>query len=289
MPVSELCRSALRPIWRSTVKPVIPFVQCARRYRRVFGRWPNLRHPQTFSERLLQKILWDRNPRLTQFADKVRVRDYVADRIGHAYLTTLYAVVSRPEDIAALSLPSAFVMKPNHLCGAMKVVREGERIDRQELATLAATWLPRNHYYLLNEWAYKDIPPRVLFEELLVAPDGHLDDFKFWCFHGEPRLLQLDRDRFRRHRRNYYDMAGTLLPLRVMYDPFPGPFALPPNFATMIELARRLSEGVDFLRVDLYNVGGRIVFGELTNYPEGGQGRCEPASWDAELGRYWAS
>ncbi len=262
------------------------------RYIHVYGRIPHLVRPRTFTEHVLVKLLFDRDPRLALFADKLAVRAYVAERLGgDKHLTTLYATVDRAEDIAGLDLPNRFVMKPNHLSGAIKVVRDLASTDRAALMALAAPWFGRNLGVERGEWAYRHIAPRVLFEELLEFEGAPPSDYRMYCFNGEPRLVSFTSDWLGPDPTSaLYDVDFKLLEARQL-NTVSRHLALqaprPPQYEQMLDVARRLSAGTDFLRVDLYNLGGRIVFGELTNYPAGGLRKFQPASFDVTLGSYW--
>jgi hypothetical protein len=181
-------------------------------------------------------------------------------------------------------------MKPNHLSGKIRIVDDFKGIPIRELEELAETWLGQNYYYNWYEWAYKNIPPRIIFEELLENDGKSPDDWKFSCFNGEPRFLVIHRNRFIEHTCNVYDLNLSLLPVSILnirkgnsrekIDP-------PQNFDKMLEITRKLSAGIDFVRVDLYNINGRIIFGELTNYPGAGLDKFEPSLWDTKFGSYW--
>lgn len=261
------------------------------RYVRYFRRLPRLRHPHNFTEKMLARLLFDRSPRLTFFADKVTVREHVRDRLGGTeHLTTLYAVIDEPSEIRHLELPAQFVMKPNHLSGAVKIVNNGATVDGAELEALAASWFRRNYFHEHGEWAYRNIKPRVMFEELLHPDGGTPVDYKFHCFDGEPRFLSLISGRFgARQTLDIYDMDFHPVPTRFEDLPLSEPQVTvpPPNFAQMLDIARKLSAGVGYVRVDLYNILGRIVFGELTNYPGGGRLKFKPRMWDRIWGDYW--
>ncbi len=264
------------------------------RYVRQFRRLPRLWRPRTFTEHVLAKVLFDRDPKLTRFADKYAVRSYVAERLGdEEHLTTLYAAIDRPEDIASLALPDRFVMKPNHLSGRVKFVRDPASIDRAELTALAASWLRENLGVEAGEWAYRDIRPRVLFEELLEDHGGPPKDYRFYSFEGDVRLIGVARDFMGSDpTHTFYDADLRMLPVkqvgaRERWVPVDGDAERPPNFDRMLEIVRALSTGTDFLRVDLYNLDGRIVFGELTNYPAGGLRKYDPPTYDLTLGSYW--
>jgi hypothetical protein len=262
------------------------------RYVRHYRRLPRLVRPRTFTEHVLVKLLFDRDPKLALFADKFAVRSYVAQMLGgEQNLTTLYATADRPEEIGHLSLPNRFIMKPNHLSGPVKVVRDLAAIERAELEALAASWFRQNLGFERGEWAYRDIRPRVLFEELLEFEGRPPSDYRFYCFSGEPRFISLTRDRLGPDPTStFYDAAFRMLPVRTLSS-ISRYVAIeeerPPNYGEMLEIVGKLSAGTDFLRVDLYNLGGRIVFGELTNYPAGGLRKFDPRSFDLTLGSYW--
>jgi hypothetical protein len=312
----------LERLGASVPQPLKPALRRARDL--VSGNWPRSRafrrlaradpHPQTYTDKLRWRMAYDRRPMLTMFADKVAVRDYVADRIGDEHLTTLHGVHVSAAAVDWAALPREYVCKASHGSGAVVLVRDAapegaqlpastrfvgwDRFDVRpgptvppRLWDLITKWMTLNFEYgpgRLPEWAYRDIPPRVLFEELLTGPDGNVpNDYKFYTFDGTVRLVQVDTDRFGHHAREYLNRDGSpsiVIPeLGVPDSPLQPSDALP----RMVELAEELARGVDFVRVDLYDVGDRIVFGELTNYPGAAVERWEPESVEIELGSYW--
>lgn len=284
-----------KKIFKSMAKPFLPvcvraFFRSVSTYRSCFKRMPNLINPKTFNEKILFKMLFDRNPRLTLFADKFLVRDFVRSRLenGEQYLTHLYGVIDAPDKIDDLDLPNQFVMKPNHLSAQIKIVHDLNELERFDLMELAEKWLRRNYYYDDGyEWAYKNIKPRIMFEELLDFEGNIPDDYKFFCFNGKPEFIQIIRGRFTRLQRNVYDANFSLLPVKVGRENISEKIEAPRNFDKMLEIARSLSSGIDFIRVDLYNIAGRIVFGELTNYPNAATTKFDPSVWDLEFGKRW--
>ncbi|MGE5089916.1 MAG: ATP-grasp fold amidoligase family protein, partial [Candidatus Levyibacteriota bacterium] len=151
---------------------------------------------------------------------------------------------------------------------------------------LAARWLATDFTIVGREWAYRDVRRAVYIEELLRDDGGGLPaDFKLFAFDGEVRLIQVDRDRYGHHTQVLYDPQWR--PIEGTVAAAPGaPVAAPVTLPRMIDAARTLAAGIDFLRVDFYEIAGRIVFGELTNYPNKGLNRFEPASLDALLGSW---
>ncbi len=258
----------------------------SRMYRKEFGRLPDLYQPSGFNEKILVKILTDRRPFLTSFSDKLRVREYVQRVAPGLALPELYWSSDRAVSLHLESLPDSFVLKPNHGSGWLRVVAEKRTVQREDLVRLARTWLASDFTIVGREWAYHDIRRAVYAEELLRGKDGGSPpDYKLFVFGGNVRLIQVDRDRFTRHTQVLYDeqwnaIEGTIR--ATQGAPLPAPASL----SAMIAAAEVLSLGVDFLRVDLYDIDGKQYFGELTHYPNKGLNRFEPTSLDKLLGSY---
>ncbi|GAB3606571.1 hypothetical protein GCM10027413_19800 [Conyzicola nivalis] len=268
------------------------------------------RRPVTFTEKVRYKMLRDHRPLITTFADKAGVREYVARRIGEGYLPRAYAISPDPAVVLGADLPDEFVMKPTHGSGAAFVVSHRAapdtrlptedaswvyrhllptHADRHAMARLGARWLEQLYGQGPNrEWAYGTVPRQIILEELLVGPDGSIpDDYKLFVFHGVCRYIQVDDGRFDRRTQDFFLPDWTHLPLSggpPWADP---PHEPPSGLAEMIRLAETLGAETDFVRVDLYQLEGRIVFGELTSYPAGGYSPFEPAAFDTEFGSHW--
>jgi len=270
---------------------------------------------RSFNEKLSEKMYYDRSAQLTLAADKLLVREYVESRIGSEFLTKIYFVGSTANEVPWDSLPSSFVIKVNHASGGIILVcgcglnhdvlpfsivgnvwprflisRE-ESHNYRSLNRILNHWL-RNSFYRtpnkLAEHAYKNIVPKVFVEEFLSIGNGSVpSDYKFFCFHGKCKIVQVDSERFKKHTRDMFDLDWNLLPFTFTYPNSASIPTRPENFEEMVQIAESLSEGFDFIRVDLYNLDGRIVFGELTNYPEGSLGKFSPKEWDQTLGSYW--
>lgn len=285
--LNTLGKRSLRPVRNAAIRrwPVLGQIK---RYHDVFGRYPNLIRPRAFSEKVLCKMFFDRDPMLPLYADKYRVRDYVSGRCpDKGLLTQIYHVVSDASEILSLALPTSFVMKANHLSGQVEIVREGSLVDHEYLADVAAKWLRRNYYSAYAEWAYRSISPCVYFEELLGTGEEPPIDYKFYCFDGEPQFISVHQGRGIAHKRNFYDSKWKLLPFTAIRANIPGILPVPVELPQMLAVSAALSRGIDFIRVDLYDIDGRIVFGELTNYPGSGLLRCEPDEWDMKMGESW--
>jgi len=255
-------------------------------YRRRFGSPPDLDRPRTFNEKILVKILTDRRPYLTLFADKLRARSWVRRAAPGLAFPRLYWWSERADELPFDALPPSFVLKANHGSGFNLLVPDKRAVSRDALATLGRRWLRTDFTRVGREWAYRNVRRAIFAEELLSGGKaGPPPDFKLFMFAGKLRLIQVDEGRGKRHTQALYDerwrfFEGTL----AAEQGRPGP--PPASLGAMIEAAEAVSAGVDFLRVDFYDIDGRAFFGELTNYPNKGVSRFRPAALDALFGEY---
>jgi hypothetical protein len=277
------------------------------------------RRPEAFRGKLRWRMLKDRRPILATFADKVAVRDHVARLAGPEYLPNCYAVVHDPGQLDRASLPREFALKASHSSGGSWIVSEAaaseplispgaqyepgpptpfsgwnrilttpDQLDWDVVVASSRKWLSHNYGDWYLEWAYLHVPPRLLVEELLRGPDGQVPvDYKFFVFGGRVRLVSVFSGRFYDERINLYLPDWT--PVDAEWDSPRADHELPRphSLERLVEVAEALGRGIDFVRVDLYDLGERVVFGELTSYPAGGFVQFEPASFDAEVGRWW--
>ena len=259
-------------------------------YRLKMGFWPDFNHPQRFTEKLqLYKISYH-NPDMPLCVDKYDVRDYVKKKGLDSILNECYGVYENLEDIDWDKLPNQFVMKKTTGGGGLNVVIvvDKKSHDLNKLKQRVHNWtVPRKKVSGGREWAYDGIQKnRVIFEKLIVDDinkERGLDDYKIFCFKGKPFCVQVDSDRQREHHQNYYDTNWNSLGVHCSYSE--GELQdKPQNFSAMLKIAGKLSEDFPFVRVDLYNVNGNVIFGELTFYPTSGYGKFHPDSFDFELG-----
>jgi hypothetical protein len=291
-------RELPRPRWRGRSRLV-----------RLVRLW-RTRRPRTFTEKVRYKMMRDHRPLLVTFADKAAVRDHVSAR-GHGdLLPVAYAILDDPEALLDLDLPAAFVVKPTHGSGAAIVVSSAarddarlprpewgwvyahvrpENADRRVLRDIAAGWRGKLYGRGPNEeWAYSRITPRIIVEEALAAPGGGIpDDYKFFVFHGVCRYIQVDSGRFDTRTQDFHLPDWTHIPLSGGPSWAEPPHPEPARLREMVTIAETLAAGTDFVRVDLYLLADRIVFGELTSYPAGGHSPFHPESYDAEFGAHW--
>jgi hypothetical protein len=258
----------------------------ASHFKRRFGRRLNLAAPTTFNEKLHWLMLYYRIPVMTQLADKYAVRTHVAARVGDWLLNDLYGVWDDPSALVFDQLPSSFVLKVTSGSGLNILCRDKSQLNVESTRSELAEWMRYNEYWDAREWAYKNIRPRIICERFLTDERGAIpDDYKFFCFDGEPRFVQIDTDRFTNHRRDFLDLEWKLLPFRLDYSSSGREMPRPGNLEQMISVARALSQGFPFVRVDLYAIRERVFFGEMTWYPEGGLGRFSPDVYDLYIGQ----
>lgn len=256
------------------------------------GYWPNIRNPQTFNEKIAHRQLFTPHQLAPFLADKWRVRKYVAERGFADILNEVYYVTEQPETIPFDDLPDKFVIKANHGCGLNIFVTDKKLLNRektikhcQNLLTLKYGRWRRNY-----ELHYDNIPPLIMVERYIEDKNyGFPLDYKFFCFHGVVHYIQVDFDRFTRHTRIIYDKEWK--DTGIMYA-FPRPLgkslSKPYNFNDMVIIAEKLSSGIDFCRVDLYNPApDKIIFSEITFNPEGALGRFVPKEFDWIFGKLW--
>jgi hypothetical protein len=252
------------------------------------GKYPNLVRPRTFNEWVTRRKALERRPLLTQFSDKYRVRDYVAQRAGSQLLTQLYWVTRDPGDIPFDSLPHRFVVKPTHGSGWIRLVRDREQLDRAELIGQCRRWLAMDFYRQRREWPYKHVTPRILIEEFIADDSGEpATDYKFYVFGGRVELIQVDVARFVKHERSFFDRSWKRLDMTMRFPAISGEVAPPRHLGEMIRAAETLGRGTEFVRVDLYETSRKIYFGEITTTPVCGCAHFEPLSMDAALGALW--
>ena len=276
---------------------------------RVVRLW-RTRNPRTFREKVRYKMLRDRRALVVTFADKAAVRDYVAEVVGQQYLPNAYAIVDDPAALYDVSLPDSYVVKPTHGSGAAIVVSEraplesrlpsesgswvyrhvaAEFAPRADVVRIAREWVAQLYGQGPNrEWVYGRIPRRIIVEEMLATSDGSIpDDYKFFVFHGTCRYVQVDRGRFERRTQDFFTSDWSHLSLNGGHPWSAPPIPRPERLEEMIRLAQRLGQGTDFVRVDLYDLPGRIVFGELSSLPAGGDSPFDPESFNSEFGSHW--
>jgi hypothetical protein len=257
------------------------------RYFQLHGKPLDLAHAHTFSAKLFRRmIMLNRrgNDFFTKVSDKYAARDYVRSKVGDQHLVKLLWHGEDPEEIPFDKLPEEYVIKTNHATKQIIVVKGNA--DRIDIIKRLSIWLRSNYYWSCREYQYFHIKPKVLVEEYLKNQDGSGPlDYRFYCFNGVPEVIQVDNHA---HDINpFYDTKWNQLDLHYREGASRPAIAKPVNLERMILIAAQLSADFDFVRIDLYNIDGRIYFGEYTLTPTGGELKLRPESWDVRLGEKW--
>lgn len=271
----------------------LPFISDERylklKFRQKMGYPLNLEHPRTFNEKLQWLKLHDRRPEYTTMVDKVAAKQWVADRIGEEHIIPTLGVWDDPDEIDFDALPDQFVLKCNHNSGlGMCICTDKSKLDIPRVKKELRKGLRQNYYLTGREWPYKDVPRKILAEQYMVDESGtELKDYKVFNFDGEPKLIQVDFDRFAEHKRNLYTTDWEYIEAAIEFPSVPErQFDRPRCLEKMLELAKKLAGGVPHLRTDFYCIDDRVYFGELTFYHGSGCERFEPAAFGIEVGSW---
>ena len=253
------------------------------------GEKLNLENPQTYNEKLQWLKMYDRKPVYSTMVDKYRVKDYVAGIVGSQYVIPLLGVWDRTKDIDLATLPNQFVLKVTHGGGGsgVFVCKDKSKFDAQAVFARIEKFLRIDGYKANCEWPYKNVPHQIIAEEYMEDKVyGELRDYKFFCFNGEPKIMFVASDRYKKAEPNFdfFDMDFNHLDLRSQHPTSDTPPPKPETFEEMKEVARKLAKGLPQIRIDLYEVNGRVYFGEFTFFHWGGYGKFYPHEWEKKLG-----
>ncbi len=249
-----------------------------------FGTPLNLKTPRTFNEKLQWLKLNCRREDYCRLVDKLAVKDFVASVAGRQYVTPTIAAWDRAEDVDFGMLPRQFVLKCNHGSGNVVICPDKAALDTASAVSALSAQMSVDFSRIWREYPYHDVPRKVFAEELLGAGEP-IYDYKFFCFDGKAHYIQVDIDRFGRHRRNVYTTSWELTDLEIEYPRDPSTEVPRPEVLDeMISLSEKLAAGIPHVRVDLYLIGNGIRFGEMTFFHGGGFEHFRPESWGLRFG-----
>lgn len=267
-----------------TLTHISPIAATKYVYKYNTGKRLNLKNPQTFNEKLQWLKLFGNQDIMLQCADKYRVREYVAGKGCPEILNTLYGVFDRVDEIDFDTLPDAFVLKTTDGCGTNIICRNKAALDWQAAKEKLQYWMTHKYGWETAETHYLSILPRIICEKIIDTADGTLpNDFKFFCFNGEPRFFYYGYDRENEFKKLHCDLDWNVLDITKEKSTLaPTDDMRPASFDKMLHYAKRLSEGIPFVRVDFYDSNGAVVFGEMTFTPTAGMSEIyteEAAKW----------
>lgn len=253
---------------------------------RAYGRKlpKNKENIKYFGEKIQWLKLYGKIDKYNDYVDKYLVRNYVKEKIGEEYLIPLLGVYNNAEEIDYSKLPSEFVIKINNGSAMNIIVKDKNNINIKKINKKLNKWLKIDYSKIKKEYQYKNVQRKIIIEKYMVDLSGELIDYKFFCFDGQPLFVKADLDRFTEHKVNFYDMNWNFINMReAFYKNSDQIVPKPKNFEKMIELAKRLSEDFQFVRVDLYDIDGKIYFGELTFTPASGKNPFLPLDKDEKI------
>jgi len=247
----------------------------------------NLKKPITYNEKLQWLKLNDRKAYYTELVDKYEVRKFVEKKIGRKYLIPLLGVWSNVEDIDFNKLPEQFVLKCTHDSGGVVICKDKFFLNVNKTKRKLSKTMKNNYFWGQREWPYKNVKPRIIAEKYMSnKTEKDLRDYKFFCFNGEVKAMFVATDRGNDTRFDFFDVEFNHLPIMQHYLNANKKIKKPENFDKMVELAGVLSKGIPHVRVDFYNIDGKIYFGEMTFYHFSGWEKFEPSEFDYLFGKW---
>ena len=257
-------------------------------YRKRFGREINLDSPQTFNEKLQWLKLYDRKKKYIKMVDKYEAKEYVKKIIGEDHIIPTIGIYDSFDEIDFKKLPKKFMMKCTHDSGGNVPCIDKSKLNIEEAKEKINSSLSTNYYYKWREWPYKYVKPRIIIEKHMEDKETkELRDYKFFCFDGVAKFMFIATDRnIHETKFNFYDMDFNLLPFKQHYPNDTRRIKKPKTFDEMKKLAEKLSKGIPQVRVDFYEIDGKVHFGELTFCHFAALTPFEPEEWDYKLGEY---
>lgn len=260
-------------------------------YFSISGKWLDLNNPKGFNEKQNWLKLHDRHLEYSILADKLAVREHIDQTLGEGHLFPLLGKWKSFDEIDFAALPNAFVLKCNHDSGSTKIIRDKTKLSSDDLSEMKQFYtkrLNKNSFYAGREFPYKGIKDHYIIAEKLMTdpehPEKSIEDYKFFCFGGEPKVMFIATDRSTDCRFDFFDMNFNHLDIQNLHPNADKPITKPPMFEEMKQIAAKLSQGMKFVRIDLYQLNGTIFFGEYTFYHGGAFAPFRPEEWERRLG-----
>lgn len=264
-------------------------------YLRIFyffttGKVINFRNPKGFNEKLQWLKVNDRHPEYSKLVDKLAVREHIKKELGEEYLFPLLGSWEHFDDIDFSKLPNQFVLKCNHDSGSTRIIKDKSKLTKEDIAALKAVLEFHMNFdfsYAGREYPYRGIKPCIVAEALMTDekdPAKSIEDYKFFCFDGVPKMMFVATDRSEDCKFDFFDMDFNHLDIVNIHPNATKPIEKPEKFEEMKEIAAKLSKGIKHVRIDLYEINGKIYFGEYTFFHGGGFQLFNPPEWERRLG-----
>lgn len=262
------------------------------KYKKIYHKEPNLDNPKTLNEKILWLKLYDHRPIHTLCADKYTVREYLKEQFGEDYLIPLFYVTDNWKDLTLDKIPEeSCVIKASHSQGDMLIVRDKSQVDIKKLRYDARCWMMRNLYYETQEWQYKNCKPKIIIEKLLLDKNGYIpNDYKLHFINGKLEFVYCSVGRETINKRNIYDADWNPLyfswvePYKDASNIRGEEIPVPASFEEMKRIGSKISEDFSYVRVDFYDVDGKLYFGEITFHHGSGMDVFKPEKYDRVYG-----
>ncbi len=254
------------------------------------GKWINFKNPKGFNEKLQWLKVNDRHWEYGKLVDKLAVREHIKEVLGEEYLFPLLGAWESFDAIDFSKLPNQFVLKCNHDSGSTKIVKDKAALTQDEIKSMENVFtkrLKKDFFYAGREYPYKGIKPYIIAEALMTHEtdkEKSIEDYKFFCFNGVPKVMFAATDRSTDCKFDFFDMDFNHLDIVNIHPNADKPIEKPAMFEEMKELAAKLSKGMKQVRIDLYELNGKIYFGEYTFFHGGGFQLFHPEKWERQLG-----
>mgnify|MGYP002625637669 CR=1 FL=1 len=284
---SNLGHRLIKLIWDYVGKILPDKLYLSLFFRYKMGYWLDWKHPKTFNEKLQWLKLYDRHEEYSRLVDKYAVKEYVADLIGGNYIIPTLGVWDNFDDIDFSQLPNQFVLKCTNDRGGVIICNDKSKLDIKVVREKLNRNLRKNFFYSSREYPYKQVKPRIIAEKYMDAGGGELPDYKLFCFNGKMKFLFVATDRNRKDedtKFDFFDENYNHLRIRNGHPNANITPSKPKSFELMKMLAERLSQNIPQVRVDFYDVNGKVYFGEMTFFHWGGTVPFEPTDWDYKFG-----
>ena len=286
---------SIRQICGGILHRIAPLIKNDETYLRwyyYFGmrKFPDLKNPKSFNEKLQWLKMHDHNPAYTQMVDKLGVKDYISKKIGQEYVVPLIGAWDKFEDIDFDKLPDKFVLKCTHDSGGLVICKDKSKLNIAEARKKIYHCLKKDYFIGTREWPYKDVKKKIIAEQLLTEPGQPAPrDYKILCFNGKPKLIELHQNRFTdRQTQDFYDTSWkrTSISQGGWNGVSKSEAPKPENLDQMLTLSETLAEGTACMRVDWYDINGKLYFGEITFYDGSGIDAFDDYNDDLKMGSW---
>ena len=254
-------------------------------YKLLMNEELNLKQPKTFNEKLQWLKINDRKTIYTKMVDKYEVKKYISDLIGTKYIIPTIGIYDKFEEINFDELPQQFVIKCTHDSGGNVIVKDKSKLNIKSVRKKINKCLKKNFFYQGREWPYKNVKPRIIIEKYMSNHDeSELIDYKFFNFNGIPKIILVCSNRSVELKETWFDEKFNRLEIKEGGHDIDQNIVKPKKLKEMIELSKKISKNIPFVRTDFYLIKNQVYFGEITFYPASGFERFNPEEWNKKMG-----